>query len=277
MKKNILLTIEYDGSSMKGWQKQEGQTTVQETLENALEKSLGERVVLEATGRTDAGVHAYGQCASFFTESGLPVNKIMRVTNNFLNVGERVSYPMGSIRVVDVKEVAEDFHARFSCIGKTYVYRLVPGDDVDIFKRSYCYNVKKDVDVGSMQEAVKKIIGKKDFACFQAAGGTPRKTTVRTIFDARILESGGELILVITGDGFLYNMVRIITGTLVDVGLGKIKPEEIDRMIEKKDRTLAGHTAPPTGLYLYKIYFDEGEMREWIDRIGMNTSWKWRS
>lgn len=270
MGKNVLITIEYDGTNFKGWQRQEGERTVQNTLEEALENVLGERVSIEGAGRTDAGVHAYGQRATFVTDSGLPIDKLTRVTNNFLSTGNKRTYPTGDVRLIAAEEVPEDFHARFSCVGKTYGYKLLISNEPDIFKRNHYYRIVKEPDMDSMQKALEKIKGKKDFACFQAAGGTPRKTTVRTVFDIKMIRAGSELTLFVTGDGFLYNMVRIMVGTLVDIGMGKLDPNKIEEIINSCDRQKAGHTAPPSGLYLYKVYYSEEEMKRWIDPIGMN-------
>lgn len=268
--KNILLTIEYDGTNFKGWQSQEGQKTVQSVIEDALEKALSERVSINAAGRTDAGVHAYGQTANFVTGSRLPVENLKTVVNNFLSVGNKRTYPVGSVRIVDVKIVQEDFHARFSCVGKTYMYKILLAKEPDIFKRNYFYRINKELNFENMAKAAKRLVGEHDFASFQASGGTPRKTTVRNIFDIRFDGEGNELYLFVTGDGFLYNMVRIIAGTLVDVGIGKINPADIGEILTSCDRKKAGHTAPPCGLYLYKVYYSKEEMEIWTDPVGTN-------
>ena len=262
-KKNYLLTIEYDGSRFHGWQEQPGLRTVQGELQDALSKVLGEEITVAGTSRTDAGVHALGQCCSFMGDFGIPTEKIMLAVNNMLSSGRTGGGTMpGDIRIIGCREMPLDFHPRFDCRGKTYMYVINPGSP-NIFRRNYCYYVDGPLNLEAMKEAAKYIEGTHDFVCFQSAGGTPRESTVRTIYSLEIDGSyeGGELssdiIIKVTGDGFLYNMVRIIVGTLVEVGQGRRSPESIKEAIEAKDRTLAGHTAPPCGLFLSRIYFDE--------------------
>ena len=149
-----------------------------------------------------------------------------------------------------------DFHARFDSKGKTYRYIIRNCPDVDVFKRRYCYQVQKPLDTDKMRQAAGFIVGTHDFKCFQAAGGNERLTTVRTIHRLDIHRQEENVIIEVTGDGFLYNMVRIITGTLVEVGLGKKQPGDIAGIIEKGDRQNAGHTAPAEGLYLVRVYYE---------------------
>ncbi len=262
MKKNVLLKIEYDGSNFHGWQRQDGLRTVQGEVERALAIVCGKDITIEGTGRTDAGVHALGQCASFCEEFGIPVERIPLAVNNILaggrtGAGSRVS----DVRIIEAKEVPEGFHARFSCVGKTYRYVISTGA-VDIFRRNYCYFVGKKLCIEDMKRAAEFIEGTQDFVCFQSSGATPKLTTVRTIYSIDIKEEGETITIDVTGDGFLYNMVRIIVGTLVEVGLGRRKPESLKDTIRSKDRKTAGHTAPAEGLYMSKIYFSEEEMRK---------------
>ena len=252
--RNILLTIEYDGSNFCGWQRQPGKRTVQGELERVLSILCACEVKLNGTSRTDAGVHALGQRASFCGEFGIPTDRIPRAANNLL-AGSMNNMQVGDVRILKAEEVAEDFHARFDAEGKKYIYRINNSGAADVFRRNYEYFVERPLDLAAMQKAAEYIVGKHDFACFQAAGGQPRKTTVRTIYSLDIAGAGGFEISVV-GDGFLYNMVRIITGTLVDVGLGKIEPDALPEIIESRDRQRAGHTAPPQGLYLAEIYYD---------------------
>lgn len=263
--RNILLKIEYDGGAYFGWQIQPNVTTVQGEVEKALRRTTGYDIHINGTSRTDAGVHALGQMASFKTECSIPTERIAFAVNNALP---------GDIRILSAKEMPEVFHARFSAVGKQYIYKMK--ERVSAFESRYCYEVPKGLDLAKMQEAAAYIKGTHDFKCFQAAGSDIKENTVRTIFDISITEvlscngkdgdcagisndekkeKGFEL--VVSGDGFLYNMVRIITGTLVDVGRGKIAPADIPGIIESRDRTLAGHTAPPQGLYLAEVYYDE--------------------
>lgn len=251
MERNILLKIEYDGGAYCGWQIQPNVVTVQGEVEKALRRTTGYDIHINGTSRTDAGVHALGQMASFKTECAIPVSRIAFAVNNALPP---------DIRIVSAKEMPDDFHARFSAVGKKYIYRMK--EKVGAFESRYYYEVPAGLDLEKMQRAAAYIKGTHDFKCFQAAGSDIKDSTVRTIFDISIERSCvhsnslNEYTLVVSGDGFLYNMVRIITGTLVDAGRGRIEPDELPRIIESRDRTLAGHTAPPQGLYLAEVYYE---------------------
>lgn len=272
MIKNVLLKIEYDGTRFSGWQKQPTERivndetveirTVQGEIERVLSVICKEPVKINGTSRTDAGVHALGQCASVKADFGIPLEKLPRAANSLL--AETRHDVCGDVRILSAEEVPDGFHARFDCKGKKYIYRIICGTDGSAFLKNYRYFIAQDLDVEAMREAARLIVGTHDFKCFQAAGGEEKETTVRTVTDLRIIEEnelprgeeiGREIAIEITGDGFLYNMVRIITGTLVEVGLGKRKAEEIEGIIASGDRTKAGHTAPPEGLYLAEIYF----------------------
>lgn len=246
VRRNILLTIKYDGTDFCGWQRQPAVPTVQGELEKCLSILCGMPVELSGTSRTDAGVHALGQRAGFSGEFAIPVENIRKAANDMLPA---------SIAVVDVCEMPEDFHARFDARGKKYIYRMNDSGEKDPFRRDYCYFVRRPLDTEAMIKAACYIRGKHDFVCFQAAGGQERKTTVRTVTDLAVVRTGADIDIEITGDGFLYNMVRIIAGTLADVGHGRFRPEEVGDMIESRDRRRAGHTAPPQGLYLAEIYY----------------------
>lgn len=288
---NYLLTIAYDGAGFHGWQKQpQAETsTVQGHLEQVLSRLFHREIRLNGTSRTDAGVHALGQRASFTADLGIPTDRMARVINNALCGAEEGSFALSPVRILDVREMPADFHARFNAKGKKYIYRILPGYGpaapataapsagsalpvgADIFRRSYVYHVREPLDVSAMQEAAQRLVGTHDFRSFESSGGTPRQTTVRTIFEAgvsagaaaRSEASSGqglpvcedEIRIAISGDGFLYNMVRIITGTLVEIGQGRRDPADMTRIIEAKDRRQAGHTAPPYGLYLAEVYY----------------------
>ena len=267
--KNIFMTIAYDGSRYHGWQRQPVDTnglTVQGELERVLTQVIGEPITIDGTSRTDAGVHAYGQCATFQGDFSIPADRIKIAANNYL-AGSK-NRETGDIRITDIKEVPEGFHARFDAKGKEYIYRISVSPEPDVFRKNYCYQLREPLDIEAMRAAAQYIVGTLDFKCFQASGGEEKETTVRTIHSLTINgEAGGEngatgdITIAVSGDGFLYNMVRIIVGTLVEVGYGKRTPESVKDTIESKDRTKAGFTAPPQGLYLNRVYYDENAVK----------------
>lgn len=243
--KNIRLTIEYDGKDFNGWQKQPNKLNIQGEIERAIEEITGEKVDLIASGRTDAGVHALAQMANFKTNSNLPVEKYPIALNTKLKK---------SIRIQKAEEVEEDFHSRYHCKQKTYRYVINNSEQGSSIYRNLEYFIPNKLNVEKMQEAVKYFEGEHDFKAFKASG-TSSKSSVRTIYKGKVEKQGDRIIIELTGNGFLYNMVRIIAGTLVDVGLEKIKPEEIPEIIEKGERAKAGKTLPPQGLYLVKVEY----------------------
>lgn len=255
MERNILLTIEYDGSGFHGWQRQPQVRTVQGELEKVLTHICGIPVALNGTSRTDAGVHALGQRASFKGDFGIPADRIPLAVNNLLAGGASAQNGVGDVRIISAEEVPADFHARFSSRGKMYRYIIRNLPEVDIFKRHYCYQICQPLDLAAMKQAAEYIAGTHDFRCFQAAGGQERETTVRTIHSLSIQKVSENIIIEVSGDGFLYNMVRIIAGTLAEVGMGKKNPEDVIEIIESGDRQKSGHTAPPGGLYLIEVYY----------------------
>ena len=255
MEKNILLTIEYDGSNFHGWQKQPEKRTVQGELERALSIACGSEIRVDGTSRTDAGVHALGQCASFKGELQVPTDKLAIVTNNILSGGKNVAGVTSDVRIITAEEKPMDFHARFDAKSKKYIYKISNSAEKDIFKRNYFYQISDKLNVDAMKEAAQHIVGTHDFKCFQAAGGEEKKTTVRTIHELKVTKQNSEIHIEVTGDGFLYNMVRIMSGTLIEVGLGKLNPKVIPIIIESQDRQHAGHTAVAQGLYLVEVYF----------------------
>ena len=256
MGKNVLIKIEYDGTNFSGWQKQPHQRTVQGEIEHVLKYIAMEDVPIHGTSRTDAGVHALGQCASFDWNSNMPVEKLPEVMNRRFGAGGtgRSGAP-GDIRILSAEVMDESFHARYSCKGKTYMYLI--DKTGDIFRRNLAFQYPEacNLDIGEMRRAAAYIVGTHDFKCFETSGGTPRETTVRTVSALDITEDDDTIRLEITGDGFLYNMVRIITGTLVEVGDGRKKADDLPGIIESRSRANAGFTAPPQGLYLKEIYF----------------------
>lgn len=254
MNKNILLKIQYDGTNFHGWQRQPGQRTVQGEIEHVLTYLAGRKISINGTSRTDRGVHALGQCASFEWDFPLPTEKLPFILNKRFGAGGigRSGAP-GDIRILEAREMPPDFHARFSCRGKTY--RYIIERDGDIFRRNMVYQLSEKLDLDLMREGAQHIIGTHDFKSFEASGGNPRETTIRTISDLQIHGDGNQIVIEVTGDGFLYNMVRIMVGTLVEIGTGKRPPEEVTDILAAQDRQKAGFTAPPQGLYLKEIYF----------------------
>lgn len=260
------MTIEYDGSVFFGWQRQPDRPTVQAHIEETLSSLLKQKITVNGTSRTDAGVHAYGQRASFKADVKIPVERLAAVINNSLCRHEKGSFASSPVRIVAAEEKPADFHARFDSKGKKYIYRIKNTKSINVFERNYVYHVDKPLDIEKMRQAAEKLKGTHDFKSFEASGGTPRETTVRTVFDVdiRTYEKGqgsadsrstGKIIEIhVSGDGFLYNMVRIITGTLVDIGTGRLTTD-MDDILKSVDRRAAGHTAPPYGLYLAEVYY----------------------
>lgn len=243
--KNIKLTLEYDGTSYYGWQKQNGMKTIQGELEEAIFNVTKEKCDLTGSSRTDAGVHAKGFIANFKTNSKVPPNKFREALN--------VKLP-NDIVVVKSEEVEEGFHARYCAKGKTYEYFILNSDVPSALMRNIVYHYKYNLDVEAMKIAAKQFIGTHDFAAFKTQGSSV-KGTVRTIFNVSV-EKNNEIIKIsVKGDGFLYNMVRIIVGTLINVGRGKTDANDIINIISKKDRTLAGDCVPPNGLLLKEVYY----------------------
>lgn len=232
---------------LSGWQKQKNKLNIQGEIEAILEKITKENVELIASGRTDAGVHAIGQVANFKTNSNIELEKLPLAIN---------SQVRNSIRIKKAEEVPERFHSRYNCKQKTYRYIIDNSKYGSAIYRNFTYHVPRKLDVEKMKEAIKHFEGKHDFKAFKSSGGNG-KTTVRTIYKAEIKEKEEYIIIELTGNGFLYNMVRIIAGTLLEVGLGKINPEEIPNIMESKNRENAGKTLPPQGLFLVKVEYEE--------------------
>lgn len=264
MGNNVLLTIEYDGTRFSGWQRQPEARTVQGVIEHILTDLAGEPVTVDGVSRTDAGVHARDQKALIKADLRIPAESLAKVMNDRLSGRPESRAENDDIRIISAVEVPEDFNLRGSVTGKTYRYSIRNADTMPVFDRNYRYLVKQPLDTDRMRTAAECVVGTHDFSCFQAAGAEPGKTTVRTVKSLTITEEplgedGRDIFIDITGDGFLYNMVRIITGTLVEVGQGKREPEDLKSIIESKDRQKAGHTAPPQGLCLMKVFFNGDE------------------
>ena len=244
--RNIKIIIEYDGKDWGGWQKQPNKLNIQGEIERAIEEITGEKVQLIASGRTDAGVHALAQVANFKIEKDIPVEKIPYALNSKLKK---------SIRIKSAEEVDEKFHSRYTCKRKTYKYIINNSLQGTAIYRNLQYHFPEKLDEEKMNEGIKYLIGEHDFKSFKASG-TSSKSSVRIIYNANVKREGEIVTIELTGNGFLYNMVRIIAGTLVDVGIGKIKPEDVKTILEAKDRLKAGKTLPPTGLYLVDVKYE---------------------
>ena len=246
--RNIKLTIMYDGKDFNGWQKQPNKLNIQGTIEKVLSEMTGEEIELNASGRTDAGVHSFGQVANFKTNSKIPIDKFPIAINSKIKK---------SIVIINAEEVEERFHSRYNCKKKTYRYVIDNSEFPTPMYRYLEYHIPNKLNIEAMKEAAKFFEGEHDFKAFKSSG-TSSKSSVRTIYKAEIKKTENNRIYIeLTGNGFLYNMVRIISGTLVEVGLGKIKPEEIKTIIESKDRQKAGKTLPAHGLYLMNVNYKD--------------------
>lgn len=249
MKKNIKLILEYDGSRYDGWQKQ-GNTdnTIQGKLEAILEKWTGEETEIHGSGRTDAGVHAKGQVANFHVDA--KICQKAEEAKIYLN-----RYLPDDIRVLEAKEVSERFHSRLNAVRKTYSYTVETADKKNVFERKYVYGLGECLDVERMRTAAGYLLGEHDFKSF-CSNKKMKKSTVRRLDSIEIVERGSQVSFVYKGNGFLYNMVRILTGTLLEVGLGKRRPEEMQTILAAMNREAAGMTAPPEGLFLVNVEYE---------------------
>ncbi len=245
--KRILLTVEYDGSAYAGWQRQINGLAVQQVLEEALSQACARPVTVTGSSRTDAGVHARMQMVHFDTSASIPPDKYPFVLNNLLPP---------DIRVQAAREVPAGFHARFLTSGKTYTYRILNNRHGSALLRNTHWHIPVPLDVPAMRNALSFLPGTHDFAAFQASGGSAR-TTVRTIDRAELLADGPEITLLISGNAFLYNMVRIIAGTLMEVGLHKREADAFSRAFVSLSRLDLGMTAPPCGLELTEVRYPE--------------------
>ncbi len=248
MQKRILLTIAYDGSDYYGWQKQPDNSvpTVQGEVERALSEFFKKEITVTGASRTDRGVHALGQRAVIDVDTTVPVEKLPLALRPFMPE---------DIVITDAVAVSDDFHPRFNCVNKTYVYKIYNGKYKNPLCRKYTKFCHKHLDEAEMDKASKAFLGTHDFKAF-ASSGNSSKTTVRTIFDIGVKREGDFITITVTGDGFLYNMIRIIAGTLMLAGEGRIKFNDIEEIIYSLDRTKAGKTAGPEGLTLLKINYD---------------------
>ena len=245
----ILLTIAYDGTAYAGWQRQQNAIAVQQRLEEALAALLNQPITIRTASRTDAGVHALGQRGAFFVEDlRIPVGKLPQVLCSYLPT---------DIAVTAAQVVSDDFNPRFDAAFKTYAYNFYSASSPNPLLRRYSAYVPQPLNIDAMKKAAGVFVGRQDFAAFQATGSSA-KTTVREVYACDIsCQPSGLITLTITGNGFLYNMVRIIAGTVLYTGLGKIAPEAIPDIIQSKDRTKAGKTMPPEGLTLLEVSYEQ--------------------
>jgi tRNA pseudouridine38-40 synthase len=251
MARNLKLTLAYDGTDFSGWQVQPDLETVQGTLASVIRRLTGENVLPQGSGRTDAGVHALAQVASFVTASPIPVENFQKALNDLLPA---------AIRVLEVSEVAGDFHARKSARAKTYRYRIFRGPVCLPFRARYVWHFPYPLDEDAMSRAARAVVGEHDFTSFAAVD--PEKgedegevSNVRTIFSSAWERQGDELIYSVRGSGFLHHMVRNLVGTFLLVGKGTLQVEDIRRILEAHDRSAAGATAPASGLFLVSVEY----------------------
>jgi len=242
-----LLTIAYDGTRYCGWQRQAGQDTVQQRLEEAFATIFAGPVAVEGAGRTDAGVHALGQAAHAVLPRAFPLDRLVPALNAYLP---------DTIAVRAVRPVPDGFHARFHAAGKRYVYRCVASRVRPALGRDHFHWVRRSLDLDAMRAAGALLVGRHDFAAFASNPGYVRKRgTVRTVQHLHVKRRPWGFDLAVQGDGFLYNMVRAIAGTLIDVGSGRLRVEDVEGILQSRDRRHGGPTAPACGLYLLRVLY----------------------
>jgi len=245
--RNILIEIEYDGTEYHGWQVQPNGITIQAVLQDRLSQILQEPVTVVGSGRTDAGVHARCQVANFHTASSLPCGNMQKAMNALLP---------GDIALTKVQEVPSAFHARFSAKSKVYRYQIYNSVTKPALLRRYVWHIRRSLDIASMNDSVRHLVGTYDYSSFCGSGDHCR-THERTVMTAAFRQEGDDPLVVFTieADGFLRHMVRNIVGTAVEAGVGVLAPEELPAIRDKQDRTAAGPTAPPQGLFLEKVIY----------------------
>lgn len=245
--RNIKLTIEYDGSRYRGWQRlNDSENTIQGKIESVLRIMTQEKIELIGSGRTDAGAHAFNQVASFKTNSDMKIQSIKSYCNQYLPE---------DIVIKAVEEEDEKFHARYNATSKKYMYRIWRSESPTPFHRKYTYHMARKLDMKAMKKATSFLIGEHDFQAFSSVK-SKKKSTLRKIFSIEIIEKGEELKIIFHGNGFLHNMVRILVGTIIEIGEGKRLPESIPEILVSKDRAMAGETSPAQGLFLADVYYD---------------------
>ena len=246
----IGLKIEYDGTAYGGWQRQKNAPSIQQTIEEALERALGCSCRVIGEGRTDAGGHAYGQVAHLDIETKIPADRFSYILNQKLP---------DDIRIVQSWQAAENFHARRDAIGKHYRYTIYQAPHASALERNSSVHVPQQLDVKKMQQAAQVLIGEHDFSAFRTVGSNI-VGTVRTVYRLEVQQQGQHIHIDIWGNGFLYNMVRIIAGTLIEVGKGKIPVQEMQSILDSKERARAGATAPAKGLAMCEVFYRTEEV-----------------
>lgn len=248
---NYKITIQYDGTRYRGWQSQNStDETIQGKLIDVLSRMAGEQVAVIGSGRTDAGVHARGQAANFCLNGAWKPIEVQEYLNRYLPE---------DIAVVDIMQVDARFHSRYQAKNKTYLYRIHTGKVPEVFERKYVYHYPVSLDIKRMEQAAQLLVGTHDFRSF-CGNKKMKKSTVRTIYEIRIEETASEVQISYTGDGFLQNMVRILTGTLIEIGDGRRAPEEITEILAAKNRECAGYTAPACGLTLLRVSYEAEDL-----------------
>lgn len=244
---NYRMIIQYDGTRYKGWQRQKNSAdTIQGRIEMILSKLVNYKVEIDGAGRTDAGVHARGQVANVHLKEAYDVVWLREQMNAYLPE---------NIRILEVREAGERFHSRLNATGKVYEYRILKKDCQDVFRRKYVWQLDKELNVEKMRQAAELLKGQHDFKGF-CAKASKKKSTIRTIYEIEIEEGEQDVLIRYTGNGFLYNMVRILTGTLIEIGVGEREPDSIQKILTTGDRKIAGQTAPAQGLFLAKVLYD---------------------
>lgn len=245
--RNIRLRLQYEGTRYQGWQRQESsENTIQGKLERLLSLMCDERIEVHGSGRTDAGVHARGQVANFHTNSQMPLEEMLRYINEYL--------PQ-DIAVTDIAEVSERFHSRLNATGKCYRYQVINSEIPDVFLRRYALEVPEVLDIAAMRRAAGYLVGEHDFKAFTSAK-KGKKSTVRRIDEIEIVQEGSLITFTFRGNGFLYHMVRILMGTLLEVGMGKRSADSISQILQSHNRENAGPLVPARGLTLVEVYYE---------------------
>lgn len=250
MPSRILLKIRYHGAAFVGWQVQKNGKSVQEQMQDAIEEIFGSRVGVTGCSRTDSGVHAMEYCLCFDPPRPMELKRIAFALNSVLPE---------SISVLSAREVPEDFHPRYHAKAKEYIYRFYDSAAPDPFKKGLAFHARKGLDAALMNRAAKHFLGAHDFKGFMSTG-SKIEDTVRTIYYCGVERQGDDVIFRVVGDGFLYNMVRIMAGTLLFISMGRIDERDLSSIIENGERSAAGKTMPAYGLYLNKVYYDEKEV-----------------